>query len=201
MVATVVLHGLVGLALFWTSRAPRTHPAEIEVSLTAAVSVSVHTRPPPASEPIQPIRLAFQLPKTEIARILLPETSEAAIVNEAPVLSQYAPAKEAPDPPLPPKPKPTPDDYVSRIAIKLAGVQHYPVDARLSRRVGVVVLAFRLDRFGQVLSSRVARSSGVRSLDLEAQQMLIRAAPFAPFSTSMPEAERDFEVPVEFSLR
>src|SRR5262249_7209753 len=94
----------------------------------------------------------------------------------------------------------SPSDYAASLASALAGVKRYRSYARATHQQGIVLLYFRLDRSGTVLSWHIARSSGYRALDEEVGEMVAAAAPFPPFPGSMPQSSESFVVPIEFSL-
>jgi protein TonB len=75
--------------------------------------------------------------------------------------------------------------------------QQYPPDARSRGEQGTATVSFSLDGGGRVTSARLARGSGIGSLDQEVQAMVRRASPFpAPPSRQ----SVSFTVPVTFRL-
>jgi periplasmic protein TonB len=56
----------------------------------------------------------------------------------------------------------------------------YPPSAEAKNEGGIVHLRFSLDRQGQLTGSRIIRSSGYKTLDNEALDLLRRAEPFPP---------------------
>jgi protein TonB len=89
-------------------------------------------------------------------------------------------------------------NYNGRVAAHLARHKQYPADARNSGSQGVASVSFSIDAGGRVTSVRLARGSGIASIDREVQAMVRRASPFpAP-----PDGRgRSFTVPVRFNLR
>jgi len=67
-----------------------------------------------------------------------------------------------------------------------------------ARRPGVVSLAFSIDRHGNVVSSRIVKSSGSTVLDAEALDLLKRAAPLPPPPAEIADSELSFVVPIRF---
>ena len=63
---------------------------------------------------------------------------------------------------------------------------------------GVVSLAFSIDRHGNVVSSRIVKSSGSAVLDAEALDLLKRAAPLPPPPAEIADSELSFVVPIRF---
>lgn len=106
----------------------------------------------------------------------------------------------APLPPPPMEAAPVSNDYVTRIAARLAAIKRYPASARRMRHEGTVQLEFVLDKSGRMLSWRIQVSSGFPDLDAEAARMLTTAAPFDAFPTAMTQEQNEFMVPVGFSL-
>src|SRR5262249_31134236 len=76
--------------------------------------------------------------------------------------------------------------------------KRYPVDAKSRREHGKVVLVFSLDRDGHVLSSQIEKSSGSRSLDQEAIDLLQRSQPFPSLPSERKEDKVTLRVPVQF---
>jgi protein TonB len=92
-------------------------------------------------------------------------------------------------------------DWRSQVVSRLQRAKRYPAGAEQRREQGVVTIAFSLSRVGNVLSRRVARSSGNSELDQEALATVQRAAPFPPFPPGMSQASVQLSVPIRFSLR
>lgn len=82
---------------------------------------------------------------------------------------------------------------------RLEKAKRYPAQANGS--VGVVRVAFTIDRGGQIVSSEIVESSGSAALDAEALYMLRRAAPFPTPPLEAAEPELSFVVPVQFVRR
>jgi len=91
-------------------------------------------------------------------------------------------------------------DYLRLLAMRLAEVKQYPAAALAQREQGEVLIGFRLDRGGRVLSWQIARSSGYDELDAEVARMLARAAPFPPLPRAWHADSASFQVPIGFSL-
>lgn len=88
-------------------------------------------------------------------------------------------------------------NYAGIVSAHLRRHQQYPADARSRHEQGTATVTFGLDGGGRVTSSRLAKGSGVASLDQEVQAMVRRASPFPP-----PPLGRSvsFTVPVTFRL-
>jgi protein TonB len=91
--------------------------------------------------------------------------------------------------------------YNQRVAAHLQRFKQYPPGAKAAGQQGTSRLSFSLGRGGQVLSSRLAGSSGHAALDGETLAMVRRAQPFPAFPPEMKQASMSFNVPVQFSIR
>jgi len=85
------------------------------------------------------------------------------------------------------------------LVARLTKVQHYPAQAHGVQ--GVVNLAFKIDRQGKVVSSKIAKSSGSAVLDPEALDLIKRAAPLPPPPADIPDSDLSFVVPIRFAAR
>jgi protein TonB len=88
-------------------------------------------------------------------------------------------------------------NYAGLVSAHLRRYQQYPSDARGRGDQGTATVSFGLDSGGRVTSARLARGSGVASLDQEVQAMVRRASPFPAPPDGRP---RSFTVPVAFRL-
>jgi periplasmic protein TonB len=79
--------------------------------------------------------------------------------------------------------------------------KRYPNAARSSRAQGVVVVAFRLDRSGQLIASRVTKTSGSPALDEEALAVLKRASPLPAPPAQVPGPMLDLVLPIQFRIK
>ncbi len=91
--------------------------------------------------------------------------------------------------------------YNQLVAAHLQRFKQYPPGAKAAGEQGVARLSFSLGRGGQVLSSRLAGSSGHAALDGETLAMVRRAQPFPSFPPEMKQGSMSFNVPVQFSIR
>src|SRR5690606_34013200 len=92
-------------------------------------------------------------------------------------------------------------DYLSLLQAWLEKHKEYPRRAQARRQEGTVLLQFVMDRQGQVLEFRIARSSGHGLLDKEVEEMIRRAEPLPPMPQEMQQARLELVVPVQFLLR
>lgn len=91
-------------------------------------------------------------------------------------------------------------NYFGRLVAWLNRYKDYPPEAKKRKQQGTVVLAFSIDRAGEVLAARIHTSSGYPLLDRAALAMLDRAAPLPPMPDSMPRERLHLAVPIEYSL-
>ena len=83
------------------------------------------------------------------------------------------------------------------MAAHLARYKQYPADARSRGDGGTASVSFTIGGSGGVTSVRLARSSGIASIDAEVQAMVRRASPFPSPPGARPQS---FTVPVSFRL-
>jgi periplasmic protein TonB len=81
---------------------------------------------------------------------------------------------------------------------RIEAVKRYPAQAHGVR--GMVQAAFRIDRSGHVLESRIVRSSGSAALDEETLATLKRADPFPPPPVGVSDQQLAISVPIEYKL-
>ena len=79
----------------------------------------------------------------------------------------------------------------------LGRYKRYPAQGKGAE--GVVSLAFTIDRKGNVVSSRVEKSSGSSALDDEALAMIKRAAPLPAPPPEVTDADLTFVLPIRFA--
>lgn len=89
--------------------------------------------------------------------------------------------------------------YNSMVFGHLQRFKRYPDAA--GGAVGVAIIQFTLNRQGQVLGSRLTKSSGNAVLDQEALAILRRANPFPPFPAEKSGGQDSFAAPLNFSQR
>jgi len=91
--------------------------------------------------------------------------------------------------------------WQGRLMARLQAVRRYPESSRSRREEGVVHLNFTMDRAGNVLGARIARSSGYQALDQETLELARRAAPLPAPPDELAGNPLTLTVPVRFSLR
>ena len=196
-----------------------------EVSDTVMVDLSPFAEPP--SETVEDVPPG---PKQEEAEQQPPppeEKIEEKVEQKvevppapAPPVAAMPPPEPEPQPePLPPPPPPIPPApattapprtqassaevkaWYSGIVKQLESHKAYPREAQLRGEMGVVQLAFSIDRDGRVISSEIVHSSGYPSLDQETMATVRRAQPFPPPPPYLDGAKFDFTLPVKFNIR
>ena len=90
--------------------------------------------------------------------------------------------------------------WKAQIVSLLERYKQYPIGAQSKGEQGVVQVFFSLDRLGQVIASRIVRSSGSSALDAEVQALLRRAQPFPEPPEELAGNQVDLTVPIRFSL-
>lgn len=88
-------------------------------------------------------------------------------------------------------------NYPGLVSAHLRRYQQYPSDARSRGDQGTATVSFSLDGGGRVTSARLARGSGIASIDQEVQAMVRRASPFPAPPGGRAQS---FTVPVSFRL-
>ena len=155
------------------------------------------------------VRLADTLQRTSSISGRLWRTALAALALSA-LFGFAASAQQSPQP----QPEPAPPTGVApstppasesaaaaswqrSLVARLARLQQYPPQARGVQ--GVVSLAFNIDRHGNLVSSRIVKSSGSALLDAAALDLIKRAAPFPPPPAEIADSELSFVVPIRFA--
>jgi protein TonB len=92
-----------------------------------------------------------------------------------------------------------PDRWEGRVLARLEHFRHYPPDAQRQHIQGTVVIRFRLNRDGRVLSASLERSSGSAVLDQAAMETLRNADPLPKIPADRPD-QVELVVPVEFTI-
>lgn len=155
-------------------------------------------------EPPQPAPSPPPRPVARVAAAPRPAPRAATTATDAAPTAPAAASVAAVASPLArPAPPPTnlPQTYLGALHAALQRHQRYPDGARWRRSEGTPMVQFRLRRDGAVLEARLLRSSGDPELDAAALATIQRAAPLPPMPPDYPAPERDFTIPLRFSLR
>jgi protein TonB len=89
--------------------------------------------------------------------------------------------------------------WQTRLVRQLNRHKRMPSAARRRRGRWVAVVVFTVDRRGQVLSSRIAQSSGIPALDSEALAVLKRVS-LPPVPEELPGETFEFQMPYDFTV-
>ena len=158
---------------------------------------------PPAVKKIKPAKRKDPTPpKTAAEREVTPsKTSAAADTSAPPSMNDRQVA--APQNMAAPQANPMSSDWSGQLLAHLSRFKRYPAVALRQQRQGVVYISITLDRQGNVLTAKLLRSSGVDSLDREAEQLAKRAAPLPPPPDDIRAGQPSFSVtiPIRFDLR
>lgn len=186
-------------------------PTQDAKKLDVAPGPDMQEAPPPAPEPEKNAAVEEQIapaPIQEKPTVVAPPEQK-----EKPKPEKDKPKPLAEKPPKPsdaPAPRTTATPQASQAAranyngilsAHLQRFKQYPAASRTASEQGVAMLSFTVSRSGQVLNSRLAKSSGSAALDAETMAMIRRAQPLPPFPPEMTEGSQTFTVPVRFSLR
>ena len=91
--------------------------------------------------------------------------------------------------------------WETRVKVQLNRLKKYPPDAISRHRTGVALVAFVVDQRGEVISSRLVKSSGTMSMDAEALAVLQRASPLPqPPGEMLKAGQVPVTMPLEFTL-
>ncbi|MET0249500.1 MAG: TonB family protein [Sphingobium sp.] len=207
--SAIMLLVLAGAMLTW-----RTYSAPQPATLST-FDVAPPAAPPeppsevaPGPEQVQkdepqpePDRATIEPPKIELPS---PKVLPVAVATPAPNPARPVEKTTAPETkPVPPAPqvssgKPT---WEGLVLGALNKVKRYPRDAHFARQQGVPYIRFVMNREGKILSVRIERSSGHRSLDQEALALPKRAQPLPKPPEDVPGDTIELVVPVEFFMR
>ena len=91
--------------------------------------------------------------------------------------------------------------YMGKVRQKLARHKKYPRAAKSKGIEGVATINFTVNRQGEVINSRLAKSSGHQDLDDEVLALVKRISPLPPIPPEVPQATINLSVPIQFSLR
>ena len=121
-----------------------------------------------------------------------PVTAPAAPTTAAPAPDATTPGAAVPSPP-----SPAIENWRQSLVSHLSRFERYPLAARGAQ--GVVTIAFRIDRQGNVVSDSIVKSSGSAVLDADALAMIKRAAPLPPPPVNIADDELSLVVPIRYA--
>jgi periplasmic protein TonB len=178
---------------------PNPHIARAPNPRVDARRDTVQTPIPLGRKPTESVRAAKSMARHEPtpstpartndrAPVTFPQTADAPRSKPSPIDQQ---ANRAPD---------SSAQYMRELAARLSQVKRYPQVAVALHEEGTVLLSFQIDRAGRLLAWAIVSSSGHDDLDNEVVRMIAAAAPFPPFPPSWVQPEKEFRVPIGFSL-
>jgi protein TonB len=161
---------------------------------------------PPSERPPGPKEEKVETPPPKIERRIETPAPNPEVAIPVPPPEPPRPVVETTAPPvmpLPPAPRlssgqPT---WEGQVLGRLNQFKRYPSAAQRLRQQGVPYIRFVMDREGKVVSSRLERSSGFRSLDDEAVALPKRAQPLPKPPEDVGGQTLELVVPVEFFIR
>jgi protein TonB len=225
LAALVVLLAHVGFVVAFMSmrqsEMPPGNPPDTVMINLAPIAVApppqeeVDTPPQPQETPVE------QPPQQQIVPDLLPAPQAEVMlappppkIEEKPVVKEVKPVQvKQPKPQTRKQPRtnlpraarasaPAPgfngeaaQSWKSEIVERISSVKEYPEDARPAS--GTAVVAFSVNRNGQILGARLVRSSGSSLLDRAAVETVRRANPVPPPPPGVPGGS--FTIPLHFS--
>lgn len=192
------LHMLVALLLLSQVRAV---PVPVEPPLLVAM---LDAEVPPEIPPVAAVQpqltptLAPTLPMPVVpVAVQSPMTMQMAA---APAVAAPRAVEAAAPQTVARKSEGVPPDYLAVLMTHLAKAKRYPMAARRLRQQGIVHLRFTMSRTGRVVSANLDMPCGFEALNLEAMELLRRAAPLPRLPDDMPDLI-ELVIPIEFSLR
>jgi len=209
-VAMIGLLVVAGAFVTWHSYAVTKAPAKLSVFAVAppaAPPEPVSEVPPgPEQQQKEQPQPDPDQPKIEPPRIEVPSLNNMPRAVATPVPDPGPPVRETTAPesrPAPPAPQPSAGKptWEGLVLGALNKVKRYPRDAHFARQQGVPYIRFVMNREGKVVSVRLERSSGFRSLDQEAMALPKRAQPLPKPPEDVRGDTIELVVPVEFFMR
>ncbi len=200
---------ILGSALLtWVSHRAMPPPAALSVFDVAppAAPAEPVREIPPGPEQVPKEMQQPETPRIDPPEIQLPGVRTVPVPPAKPVPDPGPPAEAMTAPetrPAPPAPqvstgKPT---WEGLVLGALNKVKRYPREASFRRQQGVPYIRFVMNREGKIISVRLERPSGIRSLDEEALALPKRAQPLPKPPEDVKGDTIELVVPVEFFLK
>lgn len=162
---------------------------------------------PPGPEQVQmETPPQVQMPEMVPPEILIPTSNPLPVPPPKPAPEPAPPIEQTTAPEVRPAPpaqkasnaKPT---WEGQVLAALNKVKRYPRDASFRRQQGVPYIRFSMNREGRVVSVKLERSSGFKSLDDEALSVAKRAQPLPKPPEEVKGDTIELVVPIEFFMR
>ena len=205
-VAVVIAAGLFLSWQVYTAAKPTPALSVFDIAAPAAPPEPQRDTPP-GPELVQKEKAQLQpdRPRIEVPEIQIPSENQVTLIAAKPVIDPGPPIEKTTAPETKPAPpaqkasdaKPT---WEGLVLGALNKVKRYPREASFRRQQGVPYIRFVMNRDGKVLSVRLERSSGVRSLDDEALSLPKRASPLPKPPEEVKGDSIELVVPVEFFM-
>lgn len=198
---TIAVHAVLAILLLISLHPalPQIRPEPVAVKLLRDAPA-----PKPESRPLPPVAAAAIHPPVPVPVLIVPEL-KVAEQRQPDLLNIARPNAITLPQPAPPPPPAAPAesrelDFQARLMAHLNSLKRYPADAKRQGKAGVVMVRFRIDRAGRMLSYRIEQGSGHAALDEETARLMQRADPFPAPPDSVAGAELEFVVPVQYKL-
>jgi protein TonB len=91
--------------------------------------------------------------------------------------------------------------FTDRVRQRIANFKSYPRIAKRRGMEGQPIIAFTLDRLGQLTKTDLAQSSGYRLLDQAALEAVHQAAPYPEIPVELKTETYRFKLPISFKLK
>jgi protein TonB len=163
--------------------------------------------PEPAVTLPEPRPEKNEKPQEKVEEKVTPEQTSrqalAAPMTTAPPASEARPAdtSAAPAPGLSALAARAQATWHKSLVAHINRYKRYPSEARARKIEGEVSIEFTLDRHGQIIGSRVVKSSGSSLFDQEALAMLQRAAPLPAPPEQVPADGFSLVLPIHFRMK
>jgi protein TonB len=177
------------------SSSPEIQEQDIAVGPTMQQAEAAPKEPPKEEKPVEQV---MQPPSP-------PQEAEVTLPKDEPKQEEKPTASR---PPAPETRAPPKTDHIGQFSEAGAKAYNALVFGHLQRFkryplaahgiTGTVLVQFVLNRAGDVIESKVTKSSGNGVLDREALETLRRASPFPAFPDAKPGAEETYIAPVNF---
>ncbi|MBI3507749.1 MAG: energy transducer TonB [Proteobacteria bacterium] len=199
---------------------PAIEPLPVDLSSVVMIDLAPLPAPAPSAlvEP-EPVRAALpELEPTPVAQAAVPlpprpvrrpaPFAERAVPETPAERTEPAVAPVAGPPasaPVPPRATAVPPgaaiaSWQSQLLARLESFKRYPAEARARREAGVASVRFVVDRDGRVHSATLQATSGSRSLDAEAVEIVRRAEPLPKPPPEIAGERIELVVPVNFAM-